>query len=91
MEHPRRFNPNHPNPRTPERQFGTLEWQVLLPMATGQQWVIKVATAFVPALLLGVGCRCSQAAWIGACAIIGMTLIAALELASRVAWLSREY
>jgi hypothetical protein len=37
-----------------ERQFGTVEWQVLLPMAAWRQWVVKAATAIVLALLLGV-------------------------------------
>jgi ABC-2 family transporter protein len=38
-----------------ERQFGTLEWQVLLPIASWQQWAIKVSTACALALLLGAG------------------------------------
>jgi hypothetical protein len=37
-----------------ERQFGTVEWQVLLPMAVWRQWVVKAATAIALALLLGV-------------------------------------
>ena len=37
-----------------ERQFGTVEWQVLLPMAVWRQWIVKAATATALALLLGV-------------------------------------
>ncbi len=37
-----------------ERQYGTVEWQVLLPMAVWRQWVVKAATAIALALLLGV-------------------------------------
>jgi hypothetical protein len=35
-----------------ERQLGTLEWQVLLPMASSKQWAVKVGTTFGLALLL---------------------------------------
>jgi len=38
-----------------ERQLGTLEWQVLLPMAGWTQWVVKVATALGVALVLTLG------------------------------------
>lgn len=38
-----------------ERQLGTLEWQVLLPMATWKQWMVKVGTVLGLAALLGVG------------------------------------
>ncbi len=38
-----------------ERQFGTLESQALLPMASWQQWTIKAATALGLAALLGLG------------------------------------
>ena len=38
-----------------ERQFGTLEWQVLLPMAMWRQWMVKVAVVIGLALVLGVG------------------------------------
>lgn len=37
-----------------ERQFGTLESQMLLPMAAWQQWIVKVAVAGGLAVLLGV-------------------------------------
>jgi len=37
-----------------ERQFGTLEWQVLLPMASWKQWAVKVLVANGLALVLGV-------------------------------------
>jgi hypothetical protein len=38
-----------------ERRLGTLEWQVLLPVATWKQWIIKVGTALGLALLLALG------------------------------------
>jgi hypothetical protein len=38
-----------------ERQLGTLEWQVLLPMATWKQWIVKVGMALGLAILLGIG------------------------------------
>jgi hypothetical protein len=38
-----------------ERQFGTLEWQMLVPMAVWKQWTVKVAVALGLALLLGIG------------------------------------
>ena len=38
-----------------ERQFGTLESQVLLPMATWKQWTVKAGTTFGVVLLLAVG------------------------------------
>jgi hypothetical protein len=38
-----------------ERQLGTLEWQLLLPVATGKQWAVKVGTASGLALLLAFG------------------------------------
>ena len=38
-----------------ERQLGTLEWQVLLPMASWRQWAVKVATALGLTMLLTVG------------------------------------
>jgi len=38
-----------------ERHLGTLEWQVLLPVATRTQWTVKVGTAFGLALLLALG------------------------------------
>lgn len=37
-----------------ERQFGTLEWQVLLPMPMWRQWMVKVAVVIGLALVLGV-------------------------------------
>jgi hypothetical protein len=38
-----------------ERQLGTIEWQLLLPVATRVQWMIKVATTAAVAMLLGLG------------------------------------
>jgi hypothetical protein len=38
-----------------ERRLGTLEWQILLPMAAWQQWAVKIAVTFGLVLLLGVG------------------------------------
>lgn len=38
-----------------ERQFGTLEWQVLLPVATWKQWAVKAATVFGLAIVLALG------------------------------------
>jgi hypothetical protein len=37
-----------------ERQLGVLQWQVLLPMAAWQQWMLKVGVALGLALLMGV-------------------------------------
>lgn len=37
-----------------ERHMGTLEWQVLLPMAAWRQWAVKAGTATALALLLGL-------------------------------------
>lgn len=37
-----------------ERQYGTVEWQILLPMATWQQWVVKATSAIILAVLLGI-------------------------------------
>ena len=37
-----------------ERQLGTLEWQMLLPVPTWQQWSVKVGVAFGLALTLAV-------------------------------------
>ena len=37
-----------------ERQLGTLEWQVLMPIAGWNQWAVKVAVAVTLALLLTV-------------------------------------
>jgi hypothetical protein len=37
-----------------ERQLGTLEWQVLLPVATSKQWAVKVSTALVLAVVLAI-------------------------------------
>lgn len=45
-----------------ERQFGTVEWQMLLPMAAWKQWAVKVGTAFALALVLGVGMPLALAA-----------------------------
>ena len=38
-----------------ERQFGTLESQLLLPVRAWQQWTVKVATCYLLAAILGVG------------------------------------
>jgi hypothetical protein len=38
-----------------EREFGTLESQVLLPMATWEQWAVKAGMALGLTLLLGAG------------------------------------
>jgi hypothetical protein len=38
-----------------EREFGTLESQALLPMATSKQWTVKAGTALSLTLLLGAG------------------------------------
>jgi hypothetical protein len=38
-----------------ERQIGTLQWQVLLPMAAWQQWVVKVSTALGLAAVVSFG------------------------------------
>lgn len=37
-----------------ERQFGTLEWQVLQPIAASRQWAVKAAVALGTAVVLGV-------------------------------------
>jgi len=38
-----------------ERQIGTLEWQVLLPVAAWKQWAVKVGVVFGLAMLLALG------------------------------------
>ncbi len=38
-----------------ERQLGTLDWQLLLPIASWQQWAVKVAVAVVIAVALSLG------------------------------------
>jgi hypothetical protein len=38
-----------------ERQLGTLEWQVLLPIAAWRQWSVKIGTALGLVLLLALG------------------------------------
>ncbi len=38
-----------------ERQFGTLQWQTLLPVPAWQQWSIKVGVTMALTLLFGVG------------------------------------
>jgi hypothetical protein len=38
-----------------ERQFGTLEWHLLLPVAAGTQWRVKAGVAIALALALGAG------------------------------------
>jgi hypothetical protein len=38
-----------------ERLLGTLEWQMLLPIASGTQWLVKVAVALCLTLALGWG------------------------------------
>jgi ABC-type transport system involved in multi-copper enzyme maturation permease subunit len=42
-------------PSAEERQLGTLQAQVLLPMATSRQWLVKTATALALAFALGIG------------------------------------
>jgi hypothetical protein len=37
-----------------ERSYGTLEWQLLQPMAALYQWFVKVATAMTVAVVLGI-------------------------------------
>ena len=38
-----------------ERQIGTLEWQVLQPMAASKQWAVKVGVVWVVAMVLALG------------------------------------
>jgi hypothetical protein len=38
-----------------ERHVGTIEWQLLLPMATWRQWVVKAGMALALAVTLGIG------------------------------------
>ena len=38
-----------------ERQLGTIEWQMLLPVPAWQQWSIKVAAVLMLAIVLGIG------------------------------------
>lgn len=38
-----------------ERQLGTIEWQILLPMPSWQQWSIKVGTVVALVLVFGIG------------------------------------
>jgi hypothetical protein len=38
-----------------ERQLGTLEWQLLLPLAAWKQWAVKVAVVAAIAVGLGIG------------------------------------
>jgi hypothetical protein len=38
-----------------ERQFGTLEWQTLLPVPSWQQWSMKVGVTMALTLLFGIG------------------------------------
>jgi hypothetical protein len=38
-----------------ERQLGTLDWQLLLPIATWKQWVVKATVAFALAIALSLG------------------------------------
>jgi hypothetical protein len=45
-----------------ERQIGTLEWQLLLPMATWKQWAVKVGTTLGLAGLFSFGCTVVLAA-----------------------------
>ncbi len=64
-----------------ERQFGTIEWQMLLPMAAWKQWSVKAGTALLlsllltfalPALLLAEPIRGARNEWY-ACAILLLT------------------
>ena len=38
-----------------ERQMGTLEWQVLLPIAVWKQWAVKVGVVLGLAVVLALG------------------------------------
>ena len=38
-----------------ERRLGTLEWQVMLPVATAKQWIIKVAVALSLTMVMALG------------------------------------
>jgi hypothetical protein len=38
-----------------ERQLGTLEWQVLLPVSSSRQWAVKVVTVLTVTLVLALG------------------------------------
>jgi hypothetical protein len=38
-----------------ERQIGTLEWQVLLPMTAAKQWAVKVGVVFGLSIVLALG------------------------------------
>lgn len=38
-----------------ERQLGTLEWQVLLPMGIAKQWAVKIGVVLGLAILLAIG------------------------------------
>ena len=38
-----------------ERQWGTLESELLLPVSVGQQWMIKIAAALVVSVAVGIG------------------------------------
>jgi hypothetical protein len=58
-----------------ERRLGTLEWQVLLPVATRTQWTVKVAAATGLALLLAIG--------------VPALLLASLDTAGVMRFLSR--
>ena len=49
-----------------ERRLGTLEWQLLLPLAAWRQWAIKVAVVVSLALLLPLGVPALLAALSGA-------------------------
>ncbi|HKS36112.1 MAG TPA: ABC transporter permease [Verrucomicrobiae bacterium] len=49
-----------------ERQLGTAEWQVLLPMAARQQWAVKVATVLGLAVILAAflpACVLDRVSW----------------------------
>jgi ABC-type multidrug transport system permease subunit len=38
----------------PERQLGTLQWQMLLPVAAWRQWLTKTGVACALALIFGI-------------------------------------
>ena len=38
-----------------ERQYGTMDWQRLLPVAASRQWMVKVAVVFALATLFAIG------------------------------------
>jgi hypothetical protein len=45
-----------------ERQLGTLQWQLLMPIAASKQWMVKAGVAVTLSLLLAVGLPAAYAA-----------------------------